>query len=146
MQCSHQSYFLPVWATSLRTFELFTTDISASQSATSTFLHNDFLINSHCLYHFLSDCPSVSRLISALSPLHHQLREETHTHTHLLVTVTLEHHISGQRTKSSAAGGDSFFDRLARILTFHLVRMKRARRKYQRSSRVHSRDHRPPGA
>lgn len=85
-------------------------------------LHNDFLSNSHWLYHFLSDGPSVSRLIRALSPLHHQLREETHiqwtqTHTYLLVTVALEHHRSGQRATLSTAGGGSFFPAHARTCT-----------------------------
>ena len=88
------------------TSELFTTNVSASLWVRSTRLHNDFLTNSRWLYHFLSDGPSVSRLISAPSPLHHQLREEAHAH--LSVTVTLQHHFSAQRTKSSTAGGDGF--------------------------------------
>lgn len=52
--------------------------ISVPWSTTSTLLHKGLLANSHWLYHFLSDSPSVSRLISTLSPLYSW--ERTHTH------------------------------------------------------------------
>ena len=90
----------------MHTSQLFTTNISASLWVRSTRLHNDFLTSSRWLYHFLSDGPSVSSLISAPSPLHHQLTEEAHAH--LSVTFTLEHHFSAQKTKSLTAGGDGF--------------------------------------
>lgn len=66
----------------MHTLELLITNMwlitSASVSASCALLHNNFLTNSHCLYHFLSDSPSVSRLINTPSPLCHQLREDTH--------------------------------------------------------------------